>query len=431
MLHPLASLWRHQARVSFHTSGSLDRHAPSVGDAFAPSHAMPARRHFSSAADAFNYLRPWQGDPSARAELKRILQRCGPSLVSSHIGTDGWLHALAGRLAAGAIEVLEEHGRCTMPGRLVAAASAAAGAPAADIAALPSLSALAVESPVAPDLAPASPEQPAPSPEESDESTESTESAESADSSAAQAAPETPAQSPAAPAADTPEAATQPVPPDAPEPTPVPAPTLLSDAPAESIPSEVAAQTPEPAPAPAATTPEWPEAVDQQAQAQALEQAADSGAPFCEICAKQQPAAAPVAPIDPAAAPTPSTVETTAAADEADAVAEWPQPEQLAQAQALEQAAESGVPFCEICAEQQQTQAQAPEAPAESAPSKAAAATPAQTSDTPTPEWPQAADQLAQAQALEQAAKSGTPFCEICAKQQAKQQLTGQETNDG
>jgi hypothetical protein len=415
MLHPLASLWRHQARVSFYTSGSLNRHAPSAGDAFAHSDAMPARRRFSSADDAFNYLRPWQGDPSARAELKRILQRCGPSLVSSHIGIDGWLHALAGRLAAGAIEVLEEHGRCAMPGRLVAAASA--GAPAVDIAALPSLSALVVEDPVAPDLAPAAP-QLAPSPDEADES---------ADSSAARTAPKSPAQSPAASAVDAPEAALQPVPPDALAPIPVP--TLLGVAPAESSPSEVAAETPEQTPA--AITPEWPEAVDQQAQAQALEQAADSGTPFCEICAKQQPAAAPapVAPIDPAAAPTPSPVEAAVAEDNADAVAEWQQPDQLAQAQALERAAESGAPFCEICARQQQAQEQAPlvDALAEPDAPQAAPIAPQETPAAPTPDWPQAADQPAQAQALEQAAESGTPFCEIC----AKQQLTRQETNDG
>jgi hypothetical protein len=36
----------------------------------------------------------------------------------------------------------------------------------------------------------------------------------------------------------------------------------------------------------------------------------------------------------------------------------------------------------------------------------------------PVSEWTEAADQLAQAEALEQAAVSGTPFCEICAARQ-------------
>lgn len=420
MLHPLASLWRHQARVSFYTSGSLDRHAPSTGGAFAQSHATPSRRRFSSADDAFNYLRQWQGEPASRAELKRLLQCCGPSLVSSYAGIDGWLHALAARLTAGAIEVLEEHGRCTMPGRLVAAASA--GASAVDIAALPSLTALVVESPVAPDVASdLAPEQPAPLPDAP------AESVESAESSTSPAVPEAPAESPAAPAVDAPQAATQAAPADALEPAPVPvtAPMLLSDAPAESASSEAAPETP--AQNPDTPAPEWPEAVDQQAQAQALEQAADSGAPFCEICAKQQPAAA--APVPPLAPPAPRA-EATAPDEPRDAVAEWPQADQLAQAQALEQAAESGVPFCEICARQQQDQKQKQEqapgpAPLADAPAKPDA--PQETPDAPAPEWPQAADQVAQAQALEQAAESGVPFCEIC----ARQQLTRKETNDG
>jgi hypothetical protein len=49
------------------------------------------------------------------------------------------------------------------------------------------------------------------------------------------------------------------------------------------------ASGPAPARAPAASTPaepEWPEQADQLAFAQVLEQAAEEGTPFCEICAK-------------------------------------------------------------------------------------------------------------------------------------------------
>lgn len=297
-------------RVSFYTPGGLDRHMPSVGDAFTQSHATPSRHRFLSANDAFNYLRQWHGEPAARTELKRILQRSGPSLVSSRASIDGWLHALAARLAAGAIEVLEQHGRCTTPGRLVTAASA--GASAVDIAAPPSLTALVVESPVAPDVASDfAPEQPAPL---------SDTRAESAESSTSQATPEAPAKPPATPAVDTPQATTQPALVDALEPAPVPAPMLLSDAPAESASSEVAPAPP--AQTPDMPAPEWSEAVDQQGQAQALEQAAYSGAPFCKICAKQQPATPPVPPLAPRADSGQPRAEATAPDELQDAVAE-------------------------------------------------------------------------------------------------------------
>lgn len=105
-------------------------------------HVLGTRRSFLSADEAFNYLRYWLPEPSARAELKWVLQRSGPSLVTSHGGVDGWLHALAGRLKSGAVAVMEEHARHARPGRLVAAPSAGAAAAAAALSALPALSTL-------------------------------------------------------------------------------------------------------------------------------------------------------------------------------------------------------------------------------------------------------------------------------------------------
>ena len=147
MLHPLASLWRHSSRVTFYESGGQGGQALPQGG----GNTRGARRRFSSADDAYTYLRYWLGEPAARAELKWILQRSGPSLATAQAGADGWLHALAGRLVNGAVVVLEELSRQAQPGRLVAPASAAASA--AALAALPALSALPAI-PVVPNLLP-------------------------------------------------------------------------------------------------------------------------------------------------------------------------------------------------------------------------------------------------------------------------------------
>jgi len=151
MLHPLASLWRHSARVTFYESGGQAGQALLQGGGPGQAHARGARRRFVSADDASHYLRYWLGEPAARAELQWILQRSGPSLAGAQAGAEGWLHALAGRLVAGAVVVLEENSRSAMPGRLVAPPAAAMSA--AAIAALPPLSAAPAIAAV-PDLLP-------------------------------------------------------------------------------------------------------------------------------------------------------------------------------------------------------------------------------------------------------------------------------------
>lgn len=132
MLHPLASLWRHSSRVTFYESGGQAGQAAQHGS----GRMQGARRRFSSSDDAHTYLRYWLGEPAARAELKWILQRSGPSLATAQAGADGWLHALAGRLLSGAVIVLEELSRQAQPGRLVVPGSAGAAA----LSSLPALS---------------------------------------------------------------------------------------------------------------------------------------------------------------------------------------------------------------------------------------------------------------------------------------------------
>jgi hypothetical protein len=153
MLHPLASLWRHSGRVTFYESGGqIGQALLAGGGPGGQAHVLGSRRRFSSSDDAYTYLRFWMGEPAARAELKWILQRSGPSLASANAGADGWLHALAARLTSGAIVALEETSRYAMPGRLVAPASASMSA--AAVSALPTLAEIATIAVLA-DLLPA------------------------------------------------------------------------------------------------------------------------------------------------------------------------------------------------------------------------------------------------------------------------------------
>lgn len=130
MLHPLCSLWRHNCRVAFYESGAYLAQAAAGG-----------ARTFMSADDALHYLRYWNGEPAARGELQWVLQKSGPALSATR-GSDGWLQALASRMAGGAIVVVEELSRRATPGRLVAPGGAGAAASITALAALPALTAL-------------------------------------------------------------------------------------------------------------------------------------------------------------------------------------------------------------------------------------------------------------------------------------------------
>ena len=306
MLHPLASLWRHPARVWFYASDAMAGRAFFQAGAQAQPQALGTRRRFCSADEAFDYLRYWSGTPDARAELKSLLQRSGTSLVGAHAGGDGWLRGLAARLSSGAV-VVEEPQAAGRPGRLVAAASAAAGGD--EVASLPLLSDM-VASPTV-----AAPEPAAPAPA-SGASAVSPEPEREPDQEA-EPEPEGPASAAdQVTQAETPEQA-------------VPEATPFREIGNVAQTADTAA--PEPAEVDAAA--EQPDQLDQVAQAETLERAARDGTPFCEICNAAQAA--------DTAAPEPAEVET--AADQPD------QLDQVAQAETLEQAARDGTPFCEIC----------------------------------------------------------------------------------
>ncbi|WP_158567973.1 MULTISPECIES: hypothetical protein [unclassified Duganella] len=241
MQHPLASLWRHPTRVLFYQSPGLPEHTAFGPGGWSRSQAISTRRRFTSAGDAFDYLRYWMGEPGARSELKSILQRSGPSLAGAHSGVDGWQHALARRMATGAVVVVEEHSRLGAPGRLVGPSSA--GATDAAVDALPLLSDMSspIPSPVQ------EPTATAVTTEASTTSpiTESEESASAADQ-IAQAEVLEEAAKDGTPFCEICEAARQ-------------AAEQSSESPANQI-----------------------------AQAETLEQAARNGTPFCEICEKMR-----------------------------------------------------------------------------------------------------------------------------------------------
>jgi hypothetical protein len=96
-----------------------------------------------------------------------------------------------------------------------------------------------------------------------------------------------------------------------------------------------------PAPAPVTEPPEestLPADCDPAAQAQALQDAAQKGTPFCEECAKATQARITV---------TPTTATTPAPVDPPSTLG--PNNDAPAQAQALREAAETGAPFCAEC----------------------------------------------------------------------------------
>lgn len=262
MLQPLASLRRHFARVTFYESYALSRLSPPSGGGLGVSQATVQRRRFSSHEDAFEFLRAWLGDPAARAELMRVLQRSGSSLASQYGGQDGWAHALAARLASGEIAVLEERYQTDMPGRLVAPASIhpAAG----DLAALPLLSEIGPAFTVAPPPAPPPPPALAATP------AAATSTQAAADETAS--FPEMGLQIAQAVALELAAASG------------IPFCEICAQARAEQQAAKQAAQQAAP-PAPVEAA---PENTQQLAQAKTFEEAAKTGAPFCEICEQQR-----------------------------------------------------------------------------------------------------------------------------------------------
>lgn len=241
MQHPLASLWRHPTRVLFYQSSGLAEQTSIGMDRSGWLPAMATRRRFASAGDAFDYLRYWLGEPGARSELKSILQRSGQSLAGAHSGVDGWQHALARRLATGAVVVMEERSQLGAPARLIGPSPASTADTA--VADLPLLS----------DVSPATP---APKQEEA-------------------VSPVTEEESNSSPVAEAelPESAA----------VQIAQAEVLEEAAKDGVPfCEICEAARKAAEQPSEST------ENQVAQAQTLEQAARDGKPFCEICEKMR-----------------------------------------------------------------------------------------------------------------------------------------------
>lgn len=264
MLQPLASLRRHFARVTFYESYALSRLSPPSGGGHSVSQATVQRRRFSSHEDAFEFLRAWLGDPAARAELMRVLQRSGSSMASQYGGQDGWAHALAARLASGEIAVMEERYQTDMPGRLVAPASVHPAA--VDLTALPLLSEIGPAATVAP------PPSPRPAPVATPAAVTSTQAV--ADEIAS--FPEMGLQIAQAVALELAAAGA------------IPFCEICAQARAEQQAAEQAAKQAAQQAAALAPVEAAPENTQQLAQAKTFEEAAKTGAPFCEICEQQR-----------------------------------------------------------------------------------------------------------------------------------------------
>jgi hypothetical protein len=153
MLHPIVSLSRHNARVTFFVASK----APKPGNAGSYAGALNAvtgnRRAFRSQDEAVSYLRFWCADPSTLAELKWLYQAVGSSMTTLRSGTDGWLWGLAAYLVSAELVVMEETIRGARLGRVTAPFAATAAALASALDDLPLLSELPAL-PVTPDFLP-------------------------------------------------------------------------------------------------------------------------------------------------------------------------------------------------------------------------------------------------------------------------------------
>jgi hypothetical protein len=138
MLHPLVSLVRNGARVTFYeSSGGLDAAVFPSSSREADSRAVGARRRFSSVQQALSYLSYWRGNASAVSELQWLAHKVrGPAAGQLPTSNDG-LQTLAAQLVAGSMVVLEWSTRPVAPGTLTLAPKAGAS-----IAALPALAAV-------------------------------------------------------------------------------------------------------------------------------------------------------------------------------------------------------------------------------------------------------------------------------------------------
>ena len=155
------------------------------------------------------------------------------------------------------------------------------------------------------------------------------------------------------------------------------------------------------------------ENLDARMMAELMKEAARLGIPFCEKCArgKLQQARSQAVPAPtrakPQTAPPPQDLEMHDIAA-------------AAMAQAMKEAARLGIPFCEKCTRAKLQQARSQAAPAPS-PAKRQTAPPAPPQDPVM----QDIDAAAMAQAMRDAARAGTPFCEKCERARLRAEREG------
>lgn len=182
-------------------------------------------------------------------------------------------------------------------------------------------------------------------------------------------------------------------------------------APAQPVDETPPKSAPVPEPPPEPEEPTFGPTAELAAIIGVLKKAAQAGTPFCEECAKAAAKKAAAAGPTPVFEPRPlaKDEEPSAFADNSDLIL-------LAKMQ--KEAAELGVPFCEECAKaaaKRQKAEPSGEAPVPFAPK------PLSQDDAPS-EFAENADLVRLAATQKQAAITGAPFCEECAKAAAKRQ---------
>lgn len=130
MIHPLVTLWRHHARVTFYEGAPASRVAGAALAGVTLSEASTAGRRLSWANrdDAAAWLRFWLGQAGAMAELLWMVRRGATPIAGPRRGAEDALGALAARLVSGEIMVMEEAVRLMTPARLSPAPSASVSA---------------------------------------------------------------------------------------------------------------------------------------------------------------------------------------------------------------------------------------------------------------------------------------------------------------
>lgn len=119
MIHPLVTLWRHHARVTFYGGTPGSASAVPSGPSFVPVPGLVGRRlQWASREDATRWLRFWMGQSGAMAELSWLMRHGAQPLAGPRRSAEDALDALAARLMSGDLIAMEESLRLMTPSRL-------------------------------------------------------------------------------------------------------------------------------------------------------------------------------------------------------------------------------------------------------------------------------------------------------------------------